>query len=114
MPQIRIVVGLWLQELRLHQITRKKEGQDAGGAGWWGAACGRGIYCTAKQQSAKCHGSDTGEQNKTEISITDDCLEGRGSNFVINVAFQPGRQRRLHYLTNASGNIKGKIKLVNE
>lgn len=77
-----------------------------------GGGCGQGMYRTANQQSAKWYGSDTEEQNKTESSITDQHLEG--SKFMMNVAFQPGRWWTIYYLTNASGNIKGKIKLVNE
>lgn len=77
---------------------------------------GQGIYCTAKQQSANQDGpgirTDTEEQNKMGSSITDQCLEG--IEFVMNVAFQTGRQGRIYCLTSVSGTIKGKIKLFNE
>lgn len=77
------------------------------GGGLWS---GNVSYC--KSTVSKVVWLRHEEQNKTESSITDQRLEG--SKFMMNVAFQPGRWWTIYYLTNASGNIKGKIKLVNE
>lgn len=81
-PQIRIVDGLWLEELMLPEITRNNKGQDA-----WGLsrlAGRRVLHCIAKQQSAKQCGpgtrTDIEGQSRIESSIA----------FVMNVAFQTG------------------------
>lgn len=70
------------------------------------------VLQSNNQQGAVALAPEQTPRNRTEwkSSNTDQCLEGM--EFVMNTAFQTRGRWRIDCLTNGSGIIKGKIKLM--